>query len=331
MKKIIIYFSLFINCAFAHNTECIRDDYEERRIETFAGSSIDLKYEYCKYPTNELMRFDGYQLLNIKMNNQFYTYSNKVSGNGYFGGKMFYSQLGVFGFIEATTGNSPLTITYLTLIDDTLVLLGKVTFQQQMGNIIGDPYIEDKNNRTNELIKKILVANKQYIFGEYAMNYYESLLFILLDKIEQHITKNEIKKWLSRLLVYPDIVNYYRQKLFFKNSSLCTYNEKTIEMDAFGCQINNKQLSICYNFFNKSDLLYRYGSRNKIELELNKEINKGEILTTPLIFNKDIWQYEVNTDSTNAGILVKKNGKRIAFLKCDNDTIEPFLFSPIWK
>lgn len=74
-------------------------------------------------------------------------------------------------------------MTQLTLIDNALVLLGKVIFQQQMGRIIGDPYIENKNNNTNELIKNMSRANKQYIFGEQAINYYKSLLFILFDKI----------------------------------------------------------------------------------------------------------------------------------------------------
>ncbi|WP_176700232.1 hypothetical protein, partial [Gilliamella sp. App2-1] len=111
---------------------------------------------------------------------------------------------------------------------------------------------------------------------------------------------------------------------------LCTYNKNLIEMDAFGCQIGNKQLSICYNYFDKGDLIYRYGNKNKIELELRKEISDQKVLINSLVFKKNIWHYEVNTSLENAGVLIKKNGKNIKFLKCENDSAEPLIFDPIW-
>ncbi|KFA58287.1 hypothetical protein A9G48_00640 [Gilliamella sp. wkB18] len=330
MNKIIIFSVLLVNFAFANTTKCDEDSFEQVNITTFSGSHMNLKYQYCPYFKIEPIDYMGYQLLTIKVDNQLYTYKNNVSDNGYSSREMFYSKLGVFGIAEANTGNSPLTITYLTIKDNKLFLLGKITFERRMGNIIGEPYIENRSDETNKIIDNMFLLNKKNILGEYPLNFYESLLFIFADKFKQNISKYEINKLLIKLSEYPDLSNFYRQKIFFKDHSLCTYNKNLIEMDAFGCQIGNKQLSICYNYFDKGDLIYRYGNKNKIELELRKEISDQKVSINPLVFKKNIWHYEVNTSLDNAGILIKKNGKNITFLKCENDSAEPLIFDPIW-
>lgn len=331
MKKIIIIFILSMNFAFANTTKCDKDSVKKINITTFSGDNMNLLYQYCPYNNEESKDYDGYQLLTINVDNNSFTYTNNVIGNEYFGGEMFYSKLGIFGLIESNTGNSPLTITYLNIKDNNLILLGKITFERRMGNIIGEPIIENISNETIRIIDNIFVLNKKNILGEYFLNYYESFLFILADQFKQNLSKHEINRLLAKLANYQDLNNFYRQKIFFKDRSLCTYNEDLIEMDAFGCQIGNKQLSICYDYFNKSDLIYRFGNKNKIELELRKEISDHKVSINPLVFKKNIWHYEVNTYSDNAGILIKKNNENITFLKCENESVEPYILNPIWN
>ncbi|MCX8711352.1 hypothetical protein J3U57_02300 [Gilliamella sp. B3464] len=331
MKKIIIIFILSINFAFANTTKCDKDSVKKINITTFSGDNMNLLYQYCRYNNEESKNYDGYQLLTINVDNNSFTYTNNVIGNEYFGGEMFYSKLGIFGLIESNTGNSPLTITYLNIKDNNLILLGKITFERRMGNIIGEPIIENISNETIRIIDNIFVLNKKNILGEYFLNYYESFLFILADQFKQNLSKHDINRLLDKLANYPDLNNFYRQKIFFKDRSLCTYNENLIEMDAFGCQIGNKQLSICYNYFNRSDLIYRFGNKNKIELELRKEISDHKVSINPLVFKKNIWHYEVNTYPDNAGILIKKNNENITFLKCENESVEPYILNPIWN
>lgn len=331
MKKIIIIFILSMNFAFANTTKCDKDSVKKINITTFFGDNMNLLYQYCPYNNEESKNYDGYQLLTINVDNNSFTYTNNVIGNEYFGGEMFYSKLGIFGLIESNTGNSPLTITYLNIKDNNLILLGKITFERRMGNIIGEPIIENISNETIRIIDNIFVLNKKNILGEYFLNYYESFLFILADQFKQNLSKHEINRLLAKLANYQDLNNFYRQKIFFKDRSLCTYNENLIEMDAFGCQIGNKQLSICYDYFNKSDLIYRFGNKNKIELELRKEISDHKVSINPLVFKKNIWHYEVNTYPDNAGILIKKNNENITFLKCENESVEPYILNPIWN
>jgi len=331
MIKSIISVSLLIFSIFANANPCIEKITKEIEDVLFQGTRVDFQYKYCEYSRNDPMTFEGKQSINIKINGQMYTYSDDVSGIGNFGGSMFFSTLGVFGLVDTTTGNSPISISYLTLIENKLVLLGQLTFEQNMGNIVGEPYIKSKNNVTNFWMKKLLQSNEEYIFGSNPLNFYEGLLFILSDNINKDMTINEFGKLSSKLLEYPDLINFYRQKIFFKNKSLCSYDENLIEMDAFGCKINNKQLSICYNYFDSGDLTYRYGNQSNIELELNREIQDGDMSADLFIFENNEWQYQVNTVPLDSGILIKKNGNIISFLKCDNDTIEPLIFNPIWK
>lgn len=330
IKTVFFVVSLFYS-TISYCEPCIVVDSKESNNILFQEKLINFNYEYCEYIRHDLMSFDGKQSIVIHFNGETYSYTNNVSGLGNFGGEMFISDLGILGFIDTTTGNLPISILYLTILDNKLVTLGKITFDQNMGNIIGSPYIEDKNDITNLFIKKILHSKNEYIFGPHPLNFYEGALFALADDIDKDMTASEFGQLSYKLSERPDLINFYRQKIFFKNKSLCLYNEKVIEMDAFGCKVNNKQLSVCYNYFDTGDLIYRYGTVGNIELELTKKIQDINEETHSFIFDKNQWQYEIHTEPQNSGILLKKNGKTVSFLKCNNDSIEPLIFSPIWK
>lgn len=317
--------------SIANANQCIEVVNKEIKSILFQKADADFQYKYCEYPRNDLMTFEGRQSVNIKIDGKIYSYSDDVGGVGNFGGSMFFSTLGVFGLVSTTTGNSPISILYLTIIENKLVLLGQLTFEQNMGNIVGEPYIEGKSDITNFWIKKLLQSNQEYIYGSPALSFYEGLLFILSDDLDKDMTIGEFAKLSSKLSEYPDLINFYRQKIFFKNNSLCSYNENITEMDAFGCKVNNKQLSICYNYFDSGSLIYRYGDKSNLELELSREIQDDDISANSFIFQKNKWQYQVNTDPLDAGILIKNNGKTVSFLKCDKNTIEPLIFAPIWR
>ncbi|WP_392561735.1 hypothetical protein RHO12_11525 [Orbus sturtevantii] len=333
MKNLLSFLLLFFIAfnSMPNANQCFEVENKEVKEILFQGTHVSFQYKYCEYDRNDTMTFEGKQSLDIKMNGQVYTYSNDVSGIGNFGGSMFFSTLGVFGLVDNTTGNSPISILYLTIVENKLVVLGQLTFEQNMGNIIGEPYIESRSDVTNFWVKKLLQSNQEYILGSPRLSFYEGLLFVLSDNLYKDMTMREFEKLSAKLSEYPDLINFYRQKIFFKNNSLCSYNENIIEMDAFGCKINNKQLSICYNYFDSGNLIYRYGDKDKIELELSREIQNDDLSTDTFIFQKNKWQYQVNTNPLAAGILIKNDGKTISFLKCNNNTIETLIFDPIWR
>lgn len=337
MKKIVILLMLFLFSfsLFADERECRDDPSVSKDVKhiLFQNKISDLQYKYCEYMKNntDAPFFEGKQTIIFKFNNQLYHYSNDVAGIGFFGGKVFFSELGIFGLVDSTTGNEPITISYLTIIDNELVLLGKITFDQKMGNIIGEPNIENKNIKANNFVQKILQSNNKAILDNHPLNIYEGLLFILLDDIKQNISINDFNHLSYNLLKYPDLINFYRQKVFFNNKSLCTYDNDLIEMEAFGCQIGNERLSICYNYFDKGNLVYRYGNKDKIELELSKKINSIDLINDTFIFENGQWEYQVETKLPEAGIVIKNKGQQVSSLKCLNNTVEPLILNPIWQ
>lgn len=335
--RVIILFFLFAICGFTnanpviHNGKCNNNSYLSTLDKVFKGDNIRLNYEYCEYPRNNSSFFEGFQSIKFEINGQIYIYSDNINGDGYFGGEMFYSELGVFGIVERFTGNLPITITYLSFLDNNLTLLGKITFEQEMGNIIGNPIIDSENNNTDVFIKKILLSNKEYFLGEGTLNFYEAMLLVLDGDLKKNLSIEEFNQLSLKLLDFPDLINFFRQNIFFKESSLCKSEENIFEMIAFGCRIKNKVLSICFSYFQPEQLIYRYGDKNKIELQLYQGINENEILTNIFKFPKGIWQYEVYTEPYRSGILIKKDEKDISFLKCDDDIIEPVILPSFFK
>ena len=120
--------------------------------------------------------------------------------------------------------------------------------------------------------------------------------------------------------------------------SLCL----TGETETFSCAIKKKTVSICETDVHK--FIYRYGTRDQIELGIASELNFSTAMysggsESRLTFNNDSYDYVVfsamyslgpatTEKDTKAGIIVVNEGKEVARLLCTAPTYLDFTFSP---
>lgn len=122
-------------------------------------------------------------------------------------------------------------------------------------------------------------------------------------------------------------------------ASLCKDNEKSM----FSCATGEKIISLCATQYNEKDkniLTYRFGKPNNIpELEYQSKENEtnkyftyakayyGNGSIEEMSFKKGAYLYTIyqgrhNYRDNSAGLLLEKNGKKIANFSCNNNTPE---------
>ena len=122
------------------------------------------------------------------------------------------------------------------------------------------------------------------------------------------------------------------------NNSLCFVGEK----QTFLCAIKNKTVSICET--DKQDFFYRYGTREKIEMNIASNLNYSSTIVSGdgesrLTFNNAAFDYVVFSATYSLGpstpekdmkasIIIVKDGSEVNRLLCTKPLYADFELSP---
>lgn len=320
MKKFFIFIILlYFNCLL-YAQVCEKTQLNDIKGQFINGDKFYGKYIYCrlnKPDEDKISRMDF--SLNIEGKENSYIYLGGINPS------IEVSNLGVISIFDKFGGmESPARITYLGSIDKELVKLGEVNLNYSQGQVVN--YSNQSVYNGIDLINSIILTKKQpYFINNTPLSYPDYFILLLSNQTLKNKTNNVwIEQFYTklRLLQHQDIINIYSQNVFFKKTTLCKKNEN--EKDAFGCKVKNKQLSVCYNYA-AQNLLYRFGSQSKIELELVKEITDEDKKNKMITFTNNGINYIINTEQGKEGIRINKQDITVKNYKCEPNTIEPMI------
>ncbi|KFA58871.1 hypothetical protein A9G48_10635 [Gilliamella sp. wkB18] len=318
MKKLFVFIILFYFSFPLFAQICKETKSNEIKGQFINGDYFEGKYNYCRLINP---KEDNISQINLNINGTSNSYIYVGGGNP----TIETSNLGVISIFDKLGGmESPAKITYLTRIDKNLIKLGEINLDYSQGQVINYS-IDNVNNKIDALSATFLEKIKQSFINNTKLSYPDYFLLLLFDStLVNDISSDWINKFYAKLnlMQHKDLINIYSQNIFFKNTTLC--NKDKNEKNAFGCQIKNRKLSLCYNYVN-SNLFYRFGTQSKIELELVKVIEDKDKKNSSISFaNKDI-DYVVDTKPGKEGIKIKRKEIQLYNFQCNPSTVEPMI------
>lgn len=319
MKKMILMIILFLS--FSVNAEICAEENTHFIEGTFTNNdSFYGEIVYCRFeqPVEDKISKNTITIyIDGVANNYIYT--------GGLSPSIEISDLGVISIYDKYGGmQSPAKIIYLASQNKILIKLGEMNLNYNNG-LVSNYFIEDVNSSIDSFNSNLLKEKYNNFIGDLYLSYTDVFLLLLSkNALKKHTDFIWMKKFYLKLrsMHYQDIINLYNQNIFFGEQTLC--NQDRYEIGVFGCEIKNKQLSICYKS-ETQELLYRYGHKSKVELELKKNIDEIDKNLMIINFSNKNTDYIINTQQEYEGILIKRNGKLIGELKCTDNSIQPMI------
>ncbi len=322
MKKFYIFIILLF-----FNFPLLAQVCKETKLNVIKGQFIDGnnfegKYFYCRLINPEE---DKISQINFNLN-----IDGKINSYIYNGGgnpSIETSNLGVISIFDKFGGmESPAKITYLTSLNKKLIILGEINLDYSQGQVVSYS-IQNINDKIGIMSSIFSEKIMHYFIDNTQLSYPDYFLLLLFNSfLEKNISKDWIKQFNQKLNLnqHQDIINIYSQNVFFKNTTLC--NKDKNEKNAFGCEVNNTQLSLCYDYIN-SKLFYRLGSQSKLELQLVKIIDDKDKQKSVITFTNKNTDYLVDTNPGKESLKIKRREMQFKKFECNPNTIEPMILN----
>jgi hypothetical protein len=322
MKKKIIFIILFYLNFPLYAQICSETKSNDLKGQFINGDKFNGKYTYCRFSKPEEGIISQIDLnLDIDGNVNNYIYIGGMNPS------IEISDLGIISIFDKFGGmQSPAKITYLTSKNKKLIKIGEIYLDFSLGQVT-DYSIENIDDNTDKFIETILSKKQDSFINKATLSYTDYfILFLAKNLLKTNIDTVWQDKFYTKLLSmgYEDIITLYNQNIFYKDSTLCKKSQN--EKDAFGCRIGNNQLSICYNYVTHN-LLYRFGNKSNIKLELIKELTNQDGNAHIITFVNKNTQYLINTQPKNESIQIIQNGKRLNNYKCEKNSVEPMMLN----
>ena len=322
MKKIYIFtILLFFNFPIFAQI-CKESKLNVIKGQFINGNNFEGKYIYCRLSNPEEDKISQINF-NLNIDGTINSYIYNGGGNP----SIETSNLGVISIFDKFGGmESPAKITYLTSLNKKLIILGEINLDYSQGQVVSYS-IQNINDKLDIMSSIFSEKIKHYFIDNTQLSYPDYFLLLLFNSfLEKNISKDWIKQFYKKLnlIQHQDIINIYSQNVFFKNTTLC--NKDKNEKNAFGCEVNNTQLSLCYDYIN-SKLFYRFGSQSKLELQLVKIIDDKDKKKSVITFTNKDTNYLVDTNPGKEGVRIKRKEMHFKKFECNPSTIEPMILN----